>query len=477
MAARPIETAVRHVEHFQHQTRIMPISPLNIGQFVFNSPRKSFLEDWEIRLSKTSPDAAHLIEAASQLRNTDIPVAFPTETVYGLGADATRASAVLGIYAAKQRPSDNPLIVHISSLQQLRRLLLPTETSVSTSDSPIDPIPSIYHPLIARFWPGALTILLPLPSPSPFAPQVTASLSTVAVRMPSSLLALALIHTSQLPLAAPSANASTKPSPTTAAHVLHDLSGRIKMILDGGPCDIGVESTVVDGLVQPPVILRPGGVSIESLRGCPGWEGVVVGYKDGAEVGIPRAPGMKYRHYSPKARVILVEGPLKLEFVKGFLNDGQSIGILRTREWKDGELGQIGHSAVATNSSSINGNGIGSAVSTGAENRKDDPHHTPPSTAISLPPAARRSQIQLKNKGKNVDSIVPNPTTTDVWTIALGPDMADVARGLFSALRDLDLEGVAVIFVESVGDDDGRGEAAAAVMNRLRKAAEIELKS
>lgn len=469
---------MRHVEHFQYQTRIMPINPLNLGQFVFSGPRKSFLEDWEIKPSKTSPDAAHLLEAASQLRTTDIPVAFPTETVYGLGADATRASAVLGIYAAKQRPSDNPLIVHISSLSQLRRLLLSDGPSVSTPNPSIDPIPSIYHPLIARFWPGPLTILLPLPTPSPFAPQVTASLSTVAVRMPSSLLALALIHISQLPLAAPSANASSKPSPTTAAHVLHDLSGRIKMILDGGSCDIGVESTVVDGLTQPPVILRPGGVSIDSLRKCPGWEGVVVGYKDGAEVGIPRAPGMKYRHYSPKARVILVEGPLKPEFVKDFLEDGRSIGILRTREWKDGELGQIGHGAVATNSSSMNGNEIGSAVSTGAKYAKEDAHHAPPSpTTIFVPPAASLSRLEPNGNGNNDDSSAFKPTTTDVWAIGLGPDIAEVARGLFSALRDLDLKGVGVIFVESVGDDDGQGETAAAVMNRLRKAAEIELKS
>ena len=146
MAARPIERAVRHVEHFQHQTRIMSINPSNLGQIVFSSPRKSFLEDWEIKLSKTGPDAAHLIEAAAQLRTSDIPVAFPTDTVYGLGADATRASAVLGIYAAKQRPSDNPLIVHISSLSQLRRLLLSPGSSPSISEPAIDPIPSIYHP-------------------------------------------------------------------------------------------------------------------------------------------------------------------------------------------------------------------------------------------------------------------------------------------------------------------------------------------
>lgn len=254
------------------------------------------------------------------------------------------------------------------------------------------------------------------------------------------------------------------------------------MILDGGACDIGVESTVVDGLVQPPVILRPGGISIESVRECPGWEGVVVGYRDGAEVGIPRAPGMKYRHYSPKARVILVEGPLHPEFVKSFLEEGRSIGILRTRDWKDGDLRQIGHGAVAMNASSMNGTGIGSAGSTradNAENGEDDARPAPPAaTTISVPPALSLSKIQLNGNGYNHDdSSVPKPTTTDVWTVGLGPAMTDVARGLFSALRALDLKDVAVIFVESVGDDEGRGEAAAAVMNRLRKAAEMELKS
>lgn len=250
------------------------------------------------------------------------------------------------------------------------------------------------------------------------------------------------------------------------------------MILDGGACDIGVESTVVDGLVQPPVILRPGGVSIESVRECPGWEGVVVGYRDGAEMGIPRAPGMKYRHYSPKARVILVEGPLNPEFVKGFLEDGRSIGILRTRDWKDGDLRHLRHGVVATSASSMNGIGIGSAVSTGAENGKDDVRRAPPSaTTISALPAVSLSKIQLNSNGYNDDSSASKPTTTDVWSVDLGPAMADVARGLFSALRDLDLKDVAVIFVESVGDGDGQGEAAAAVMNRLRKAAEMEVKS
>ncbi|KAK0655688.1 telomere recombination-domain-containing protein [Cercophora newfieldiana] len=264
------------------------------------------LTTWIVPSTSPSPVLDPLRTAATHLRTTSTPVAFPTETVYGLGADATRSSTVRGIYAAKGRPSDNPLIVHISDLSMLRRLL---PSSPSSPNSNTDPIPAIYHPLIARFWPGPLTILLPLPDPSPLAPEVTASLPTFGVRMPASALARTLISLTGAPLAAPSANASTRPSPTTASHVYDDLSGRIELVIDGGSCAVGVESTVVDGLCSPPAVLRPGGVSIEEIRGCEGWEGVERGYVDAAQEGreAPRAPGMKYKHYSPRARVVLFE--------------------------------------------------------------------------------------------------------------------------------------------------------------------------
>ncbi|EEY18440.1 SUA5 [Verticillium alfalfae VaMs.102] len=225
------------------------------------------------------------------------PRRLPDETVYGLGADATRSAAVKGIYAAKGRPSDNPLIIHVSDLTMLRRFLAPpppsdTPDAVVTAAAAADPIPAIYKPLLERFWPGPLTILLPLPSPSPLAPEVTAGLPTFAVRMPASPLALSLIALADTPLAGPSANASTKPSPTAARHVLDDLAGRIELILDAGPCDVGVESTVVDGLCDPPVILRPGGIALDRLRACPGWARAVKGYRDASEEGAaaPRAP-------------------------------------------------------------------------------------------------------------------------------------------------------------------------------------------
>ncbi|KAK4144939.1 Threonylcarbamoyl-AMP synthase, partial [Dichotomopilus funicola] len=215
-----------------------------------------------------------LREAAHLLRTSAIPVAFPTETVYGLGADATRSDAVRGIYTAKGRPSDNPLIVHVCDLDMLRGLVRPGWTRKTTNpgtesgpEEEDDPIPAIYHPLIRAFWPGPLTILLPLPAPTitptpttnPLAPEVTSTLPTFGARLPSSSLARTLIRLTSRPLAAPSANASTRPSPTTAQHVYDDLHGKIELVLDGGACEVGVESTVVDGLCVPPVVLRPGG--------------------------------------------------------------------------------------------------------------------------------------------------------------------------------------------------------------------------
>ena len=451
----------------QRSTRVLQVDASKIGQFVFDDPQHLFLGNWKIQLSDSSRDVANIMEAVSQLRESEIPVAFPTETVYGLGADATRSSAVRGIYNAKQRPSDNPLIIHVCSLSQLRSLLAPTDPTVSSPESSGDPLPPIYQSLISRFWPGPLTILLPLPTPSPLASEATTSLPTFAVRMPSSPLALALIKLADVPLAAPSANASSKPSPTTAAHVLHDLSGRIDLILDGGPCTVGVESTVVDGLTFPPVILRPGGVSIEMLRGCPGWEKVTVGYKDGAESHVPRAPGMKYKHYSPNARVLLFYGELNAVLVQNYVN-GRSIGILRTKTWKT-ELFQTNLQSSKDSRTEIHDLPI---------SQSGDSHRIKESTAgrpvidniqhlntVSCVPSAQYFQMRLGCESEQIP--------TDIWTIGLGPDTADIARNLFSALRELDQKGVDIICVEGINDDGGG--TAAAVMNRLRKAAESEI--
>lgn len=379
--------------------------------------------------SADSQSSINLQTAIQQLRSGNI-IAFPTETVYGLGADATCSAAVQRIYAAKQRPVDNPLIVHFASLEQLRTLLG-------------GPIPKIYESLIERFWPGPLTIILPLPSPSPLAPEVTHSLRTFGARMPSLPLALTLIQQSGLPLAAPSANASGRPSPTKAQHVIEDLNGRISLILDGGSCDVGVESTVVDGLCEPPCILRPGGVSMDEIRQCRGWESVVNAYASSeqntqapsgvnmhvslptssgdndAAIG-PRAPGMKYRHYAPRAPVILVDAQawhrLDELIVDARKKGHVKIGVLRTR------------------SPESTGNG-------------------------------------WDQNGENGGQIEE---------ICIGPTVKAMAHGLFAAFRELDYRGVDVIYVEGLSvrtegrtsaEKDANDEDGEAVMNRIRKAA------
>ncbi|KAL8721771.1 MAG: hypothetical protein Q9225_001620 [Loekoesia sp. 1 TL-2023] len=446
-------------------THVLPIDVNKTGNFVFQEPENTFLGDWHIRLSQGSGDTENLLQAVEQLRTSNLPIAFPTETVYGLGADATRDDAVAGIYKAKQRPADNPLIVHICSLTQLRQLLMSSSGSQSPSSAPQeqDPIPAIYHPLISRFWPGPLTILLPLPEPSSLARSVTGNLSTFGVRMPSSRLALALIHLAGVPIAAPSANASTRPSPTTAAHVLHDLFGRIKLIIDGGSCLVGVESTVVDGLVDPPVVLRPGGVSVEMLRQCPGWENVALGYTDGTEASAPRAPGMKYKHYSPTARVILVKGNLSIELLTTYRGKANKIGLARTTTWTDEGLAASG---ISMTSPAIIAEGklrkfrIQKAAAIPHSNKANV-------NGQYLQPTA----VQISMNGENRDDL----DFIDVVSTDLGSESTSIAQNLFSALRELDLQGVDVIFVEAI--DVSEGHTAAAVMNRLRKAAELELKS
>ncbi|KAK3393216.1 telomere recombination-domain-containing protein [Podospora didyma] len=418
---------------------------------------------------------APLIAAGAYLRSSDIPVAFPTETVYGLGADATRTAAVKGIYAAKGRPSDNPLIVHVSDLNMLREYLYPRFTTTSPSPSQSSPsaaatnneetIPAIYLPLIQRFWPGPLTILLPNPQPSKLAPEVTAGLATFGCRMPASALARTLIQLAGAPLAAPSANASTKPSPTAARHVFDDLEGRIELILDGGSCAVGVESTVVDGLCSPPVVLRPGGVSMDALRACPGWEGVEKAYKDHAEMtngggskgaaAAPRAPGMKYKHYSPKARVVLYEaarggGGISVEDLEAALGRKQmtTIAVIRTRHWPlAAGLKTSGLAAAApADSSHLHTNGDQAAEA----------------DAVTV----REGSLLGGGEDGKEDTVVARLLDVD-----LGGDIKGVAYGLFAALRELDRYGADVIFVEGVSDDGGGDDIAAAVMNRLRKAA------
>ncbi|KAK7183384.1 hypothetical protein DPSP01_000486 [Paraphaeosphaeria sporulosa] len=446
------------------ETTIFPVNPDKLGKLKIQEADKQdrLIEEWDIEYAQ-GQDYESLQRAAKELKETDTPVAFPTETVYGLGADATRSSAVRAIFAAKGRPADNPLIVHVHSLSQLRSLL---RGSADSPETAVDPIPEIYKPLIKKFWPGPLTMIMPNPKDSQLAPEVTAGLSTFGARMPRSILALALLRLSTVPLAAPSANASTRPSPTAAEHVKDDLEGRISTIIDGGPCEVGVESTVVDGLSHPPSILRPGGITVEQLRQCAGWEDVVVGYKDKHEQDIkPRAPGMKYRHYSPKATVVLYESGTPAPAVKGLLDKvagRKSVGIVRTKTWAK-NLGL----AVTEKNDAVDAhtNGISSSMG-GAQ---QDPSHTPESNLLR---SVRQHQVPHAVHCTFQRDSDQGPLS--IWDIGLGIATEDVARGLFSALRELDKKGVDIILVEGIDDKIG-DDIAAAVMNRLRKAAEIRI--
>ena len=218
-------------------------------------------------------------------------VAFPTETVYGLGAIATDEAAVAKIFSAKGRPSDNPLIVHFGEADEILEYV--TE------------VPGKAKKSIDAFWPGPLTLILNA-KPGLFAQNVSAGLSTIGVRMPNHPVALELLRKLKQPVAAPSANRSGKPSPTTALHVEKDMNGRIPLILDGGATGIGLESTVVDFTVDPPVILRPGGVTANMLREVIGEVIEPATTKVDAKT-TPRAPGMKYAHYAPDAPVYMIE--------------------------------------------------------------------------------------------------------------------------------------------------------------------------
>lgn len=235
------------------------------------------------------PDAAAIAEAAAVIRRGGL-VAFPTETVYGLGANALDADAIRRIFEAKGRPSTDPLIVHLAHVGQLEQVA--------------SHVPPEARRLALAFWAGPLTLVLPKRPEIPDA--VTAGLPSVAVRVPAHRVARALMETAGVPVAAPSANRFARPSPTRAAHVLEDLGGRIDLVLDGGPTPIGVESTIVDCTVSPPVLRRPGGVTREQLLAL--VPDLVVEAR-AADAGTAQpAPGQLLRHYAPRARVTLYEG-------------------------------------------------------------------------------------------------------------------------------------------------------------------------
>lgn len=353
-----------------------------------------------VRLSATNE--LDLSTAAALLRSGRI-VAFPTETVYGLGADATNPAAVAAIFAAKRRPPDNPLIVHISSRADLSVHAL--------TPLPLSPIAS---QLAEAFWPGPLTLVLPLSPNSNLAPAVTASLPSVAIRVPHHPVAAALLGRALIPVAAPSANLSGRPSPTCAHHVFRDLANAIDAVVDTDhdihllpSARCGLESTVVDLTSSVPTVLRPGAVSLNQLESVTGmsFERAYL-VPSSEDLVAPKAPGMKYRHYAPRAPLYIVESSLTAAI----------------RKWKNS--------------------------------------------------AARIGVLADQQVCNNIED------ESGVFCVVCGNDgtPASFARGLYAALRSFDGEGDLAIYppvdvilaVPPKGNDDGISEA---IMNRLRKAA------
>jgi L-threonylcarbamoyladenylate synthase len=347
-----------------------------------------------LRVHPDEPDPGAIARAARVLREGGT-VAFPTETVYGLGANALDAHAVRRIFAAKGRPAEDPLIVHLATADDLGRVARA--------------VPAVARPLVEAFWPGPLTLVLPRAPEVPG--EVTAGLGTVAVRVPSHPVALALLRAARVPVAAPSANRYGRASPTCAQHVLDDLEGRVDLVLDGGPTTIGVESTVLDLTREPPRILRPGGVPREAIEAIVGPVEMPTLVHAGT-VGAP-SPGLAARHYAVMPELVVVESasphatPEVLAAVRGAALDatraGRRVGLLLAEE----DLAALG------------------------------PDGAPGGLARAVRPLGRAE------------------------------DLTTVARELFSAMRELERAGVEVIVTRTFGGA-GLGQA---IADRLRRAA------
>ena len=411
------------------------VTSAKAGKAEFVTARRTLVlrvEARELAVGGADPGAVARIGRAARLLREGRLVAFPTETVYGLGADATDDAAVRAIFAAKGRPQDNPLIAHVADVDGLYRLAAALTPAAET--------------LARRFWPGPLTLVVAARQ-GILAPSVTAGLRTVGVRFPDHPVAAALIREAGVPVAAPSANLSGKPSPTTAGHVLDDLDGRVDAVVDGGPTGVGVESTVLDVTGAAPVLLRPGGVTREQIEEVVGRRIGVAGELAGAEGdaavgGVPRSPGMKYTHYKPDADVVIVE----------------------PQDWGDPESG----TKIARK--------VAELVRRAAAERQ--------AIAI-LAPSDNISFYQAEFAGAPLQPRRPNPDTGaapaqdgraeakdggfSLILYVLGHRAAPeaAASGLFAALRELDAAGAGLIVAEGF-PEEGLG---LALMNRLRKAA------
>ncbi|KAI8062618.1 DHBP synthase RibB-like alpha/beta domain-containing protein [Gongronella butleri] len=389
-----VPSILRRVVINKMQTEIVKVQA---GWFDFRADGQQAFGSQNAQLVIEEPQAQQAIAKAVSFLQQGEAIGIPTETVYGLAANALDGHAVAKIFAAKNRPQDNPLIVHVSSLTMLEKL--------------VPKLPPVYLPVIQRCWPGALTLILPTSSLIPS--SVTCGQATVAVRMPSHPVARAIIDQCGFPLAAPSANSSGKPSPTLASHVMDDLRGKIPLIVDGGACDVGLESTVLDGLRTPPAILRPGGYTYEQLHALPGMEALQVYRKhfvDQQLEAAPTTPGMKYRHYSPEAMVVLIEDTQDFDEV-----------------W--------------------------------------------PKELAAMENMGMHKVGLLTSDGKNRDSAslpsLSSSTSSSCLVYPMGTTPEEVAKHLFQGLRDMDAQGVDIIFVQGVAEDNH----GMAVMNRLRKAA------
>lgn len=274
-----------------------------------------------IRVDPEEPDITEIRKAASIIRKGGL-VAFPTETVYGLGANALDGKAVDKIFRIKKRPSSDPIIVHISEMAQL--------------DVVVKSVPELAHQLAERFWPGPLTMIMQRSDNIP--PNVSAGLSTVAVRMPSHKVSVALIRESGVPIAAPSANIFSRPSSTKAQHIIDDFSDSVDMIIDGGDSTIGLESTVLDLTSDPPVLLRPGGTPMEALKQVIPDLQFGPKYIQIEESKGSTSPGMLTKHYSPRAQLLLFKGPVgkvrerMMATIAELLGTGKKIGVLLPTE-------------------------------------------------------------------------------------------------------------------------------------------------
>ncbi|KAF9354669.1 hypothetical protein BGX26_007506 [Mortierella sp. AD094] len=390
----------------------------------------------------SQPHTRLVLEQAAEIIRQGQVVGMPTETVYGLASNALEAVAAQRIFKAKNRPQDNPLIIHVSSLKMLRSILKDEK------------IPEVYSDLIRTYWPGPLTLLFPRSSLIP--DEITCGQPTVAVRFPSHPITRALISACDTPLAAPSANSSGKPSPTMASHVMHDLQGKIPMVIDGGQCSFGIESTVVDGMRTPPAILRPGGVTYEQIRQVKGMENVQIYKKhftDAAMEQAPTTPGMKYRHYSPEAEVVLVE-------------------------YISPEDSSLSSAASSSSSSSNSTTGQYSLILKEIEKLKKEgkkrfgilrTSFTSPTVTQST---TNSNQINGNGSAGHVNGTLDSEDIIE-FPLGQGSKPDDVARELFRGLRFLDTQNVDCIFVEGISEE----EEGLAVMNRVRKAASRTISS